>query len=288
MHSSRSKTVLSLGATIVLVLTAVVVTSAFIAGRADRQPEPTGESVSPPPLTWKKGACVKREGARFDLAPCEAADGKVTSVVGAWAPDCPADTDELVKIEPAAMSPSAASAISAASAASEASSPGRGTAVEAPHDFGAGRTACVRDLDPPHPGDPGEGGGVLRAGDCVALGGNERPCSEEGWYGRALAVVERAGQCPRRTLDAFTVGPRVVACLGEGGRVLAVGDCVTRPRGRLVSRGALDRVPCGSARAWAKVTARTGSQDRCPDGSDRYLRVRERDVPRPVTCLRRV
>ncbi|MFC7647776.1 hypothetical protein ACFQX6_50275 [Streptosporangium lutulentum] len=129
---------------------------------------------------------------------------------------------------------------------------------------------------------------MLRAGDCVALRGGERPCAGGGWYGKAVAVVGRTADCPERTLDALAVGARTVACLGGGGRVLAAGDCVAKPDGRLVSRERLGGISCGSASAWAKVTARARSGDGCPDGSDRYLRAREPNVYRPVICLRQV
>jgi hypothetical protein len=103
-----------------------------------------------------------------------------------------------------------------------------------------------------------------------------------------VAVVGRAADCPERTLDTLAVGPRAVACLGKGGRVLTAGDCVAEPDSGLVSRETLVRLSCESAAAWAKVTARARSLDGCPGGSDRYLRARERNVYRPVICLRRV
>ncbi|WP_449065769.1 LppU/SCO3897 family protein, partial [Planomonospora algeriensis] len=98
----------------------------------------------------------------------------------------------------------------------------------------------------------------------------------------------REGELSGRRARRARVGGRAVACLGEGGGVLSVGDCVVRPAERLVSRRALTRTPCGSPEAWARVTARAGSNEGCPAGSDRYLRVRGPGIPRPVTCLRRV
>ncbi|MGW0202706.1 hypothetical protein [Nonomuraea sp. NPDC003201] len=34
---------------------------------------------------------------------------------------------------------------------------------------GGSRTACLRNRLGPHPGDPGKGGGVLKAGDCTLI-----------------------------------------------------------------------------------------------------------------------
>ncbi|MBG0815053.1 hypothetical protein [Planomonospora sp. ID82291] len=264
-----------LGGALVIVATAGAAAIGLIAGQGGAVPDTAAAGVggeSPAVLAWGRGACVDRRGARFDLVPCAAADGTVISVVGVRASECPAETDELVVISGAPAAPGRA-----------------GAAGEvAPQSLRTGRTACVRDLRGPRAGEPGRGGGVLRAGDCLALRGGELPCSARGWYGRVLAVVGAEETCPDGALDALAVGGREVACLGEGGGVLAVGDCVVRPRERLVSRLALTRAPCGSSRAWARVTARAGSTDGCPAGSDRYLRVRGPGIPRPVTCLRRV
>ncbi|MBG0819159.1 hypothetical protein HS048_00045 [Planomonospora sp. ID91781] len=271
----RPKTAPVLGAVLVIVATAGAAAIGLIAGQGGGGPDTAAAGVgaeSPAALAWGRGACVDRQDARFDLVPCAAADGRVISVVGARAPECPAETDELVMISGAPAAP--------------------GTAGEpgevAPQSLRAGRTACVRSLRGPHAGDPGRGGGVLRPGDCLALRGGELPCSARGWYGRVLAVVGAKETCPSGALDALAVGGRAVVCLGEGGGVLSVGDCVVRPGERLVSRRALTRAPCGSPEAWARVTARAGSNDGCPAGSDRYLRVRGPGIPRPVTCLRRV
>ncbi|GAA3125615.1 hypothetical protein GCM10010466_15600 [Planomonospora alba] len=259
-----------LGVALAVVATVGAAAIGLIAGRGDAEQAAEraadARRAAPAPLIWDEGACVDRVGARFELTSCGDADGRVLSVVGARSPGCPAETDELVGIPAAAGEPGEV----------------------AVHGTQARRTACVRSLRGSHAGDPGRGGGMLRAGDCLALRGGERPCSAEGWYGRVLAVVDRSGTCPDGTLDALAVGERSVACLGEGGGVLAVGDCVVDPGRRLVSRRALAKIPCGSPRAWARVTARSDSRAGCPAGSDRYLRVRGPGVPHPVTCLRRV
>ncbi|MGW1895317.1 hypothetical protein ACWCP6_34500 [Streptomyces sp. NPDC002004] len=81
--------------------------------------------------------------------------------------------------------------------------------------------ACMRNLEPPHPGDPGAGGGPRTVvGDCVfdAARGRvrETPCDGSGerrpQYRITTAVPHRA-QCPSSTaLYVRLGGPRPVGC----------------------------------------------------------------------------
>jgi hypothetical protein len=224
---------------------AAVVTAGLVAlaGSAMRAtPAKPPEQV----LTWTKGACVSRSGERYDLTPCNGGDAEVVTV----APEplslggCPDDSDDVVSI-------------------------------------GGGRLACVRNFLDPHPGAPGGGGGVLRAGDCLAVDGRERPCSTPGWYGRAVAIAREPAGCPADTLDTLTPGP--VACLGAGGQVLDQGMCVAKPSSGEVTRAAIERVGCETSRAWARVLSFERTAGGCPKGSDRYLEAR--GAYRPVTCL---
>ncbi|WP_433416284.1 hypothetical protein ACQP1V_39840 [Microtetraspora malaysiensis] len=185
------------------------------------------------PLTWTEGACVLRTGTRVGLVLCERATGRVVAINDS-PPRCPADTDEFVSL-------------------------------------GSGRTACVRNVGGRHPGDPGNGGGVLRTGDCVAVRGGERPCAGGDWYGQVIGVVESARRCPLGTVEALPLKGGDVACLGKGGRVVAAGDCVERPELPTSSR-LLVKVPCASDRVWAKITGRVEAPGRCAEGSDHYLR----------------
>ncbi len=138
-----------------------------------------------PPLTWRAGACVRREEQAVALTRCSAASGRVLAIGAARRgvePPCPVDTDEFTAIS-------------------------------------GGRVACVRELAGPHPGDPGQGGGLLRAGDCVTRAGEEWPCARPGWYGRVVARTTSVRSCPR-VADHYLyprVGahlvPRPVTCL---------------------------------------------------------------------------
>ncbi|MFI6296205.1 hypothetical protein ACIBEJ_31745 [Nonomuraea sp. NPDC050790] len=243
--ATGSRLIVSLAATVGVAAVVVAAAGTVIAGRSE--PPPTPAQAPRQTLMWSPGACVSRDGARFALAPCVRGEAEVLTLAAdpPGRGQCPDDTDEVVRV-------------------------------------GRGRTACVRAFLEPHRGRAGAGGGVLRAGDCVALDGRERPCSSPGWYGRAVAITGVSGGCPAGTLDALTLRDGVV-CLGRGGGVLAEGMCVARPGRGVVMRSAIAGVPCSSARAWARVTSLETSARGCPRGSDRYLRAR--GAFRPVTCL---
>ncbi|MEV0588846.1 hypothetical protein [Nonomuraea sp. NPDC050310] len=210
------------------------------------------EEQPPPPvpqftLRWAEGACVSRTGARFDLVPCNGGDAEVLAVAPS-PQECPAPTDVLMRVE-------------------------------------GGRTACARNHVAPHPGDPGRGGGVLRAGDCLTRDGRERPCSAKGWYGRAVAVLPGGpvpggpgaggSRCPGGSVDSIELSAALV-CLGRGGQVPGAGDCVTRP-----SRGRVAAVACRSRRAWGRVLGFAASAEGCPAAADHALT----GPGRPATCL---
>ncbi|WP_157249464.1 hypothetical protein [Nonomuraea typhae] len=241
--ATGSRMMVSLAATIAVAAVVVAAAGTVIAGRA----RPSPSAMPRQTLMWSPGSCAARDGARFSLTPCARGQAEVLTLAAdpPGRGDCPDDTDEVVRL-------------------------------------GGGRTACVRNFQEPHPGRPGQGGGVLRAGDCVALDGRERPCSSASWYGRAVAVTGDATSCPPGTLDTLDA-PDAVVCLGKGGGVLAAGMCVAAPRKGVVRRSAISGVPCASSRAWARVTGIEKSARGCPKGSDRFFRAR--GAYRPVTCL---
>ncbi|MFD4028129.1 hypothetical protein ACFWRV_32150 [Streptomyces sp. NPDC058576] len=81
--------------------------------------------------------------------------------------------------------------------------------------------ACMRNLEPPHPGDPGQGGGPLTVvGDCVTASRagevTETACEDAGGRApryRVESAVRRRAQCPDDT-DLFVAlrGERAVGC----------------------------------------------------------------------------
>jgi hypothetical protein len=85
------------------------------------------------------------------------------------------------------------------------------------------QTWCLRNLDPPHPGDPGAGGGELMEQDCIAIGTagdiTEVACDGSGAappQHRLLAVTDAVDSCPPRTVDPIetTSFPPTVYCGG--------------------------------------------------------------------------
>ncbi|MFC3577697.1 hypothetical protein ACFOZ0_31440 [Streptomyces yaanensis] len=81
--------------------------------------------------------------------------------------------------------------------------------------------ACMRNLEPPHPGDPGGGGGPRTiVGDCVYGAGKgevrETPCDGKGEHApeyKVTSAVPRRTQCPRSTaLYVQLGGGKPVGC----------------------------------------------------------------------------
>ncbi|MQY04049.1 hypothetical protein [Actinomadura macrotermitis] len=154
---------------------------------------------------------------------------------------------------------------------------------------------CIRNTAAPHPGDPGAGGGLLDAGDCVAdfMLAGEKACGDDGWYGKVIARVDTVAACPaRKTLEiarlqSFGGGApaRPVLCYGPGGKVLAPGDCIADPTYAINGIG---KRPCASKEAVARITARVRTRKECPAGSNRYLKSKDDGAYLPVTCLKRL
>jgi hypothetical protein len=107
------------------------------------------------------------------------------------------------------------------------------------------RVMCARNLEPPHPGDPGGGAGNYLVGDCVFVFSSisagvvndqvpEVPCDQPGWFATIVAMAPAADACPPEALSrlASPQQPGTVLCLARdgtaasGGTMLAPGDCV--------------------------------------------------------------
>jgi hypothetical protein len=151
----------------------------------------------------KVGDCLRPDPATLEgflQADCDNPDATVTIVdmvrdgSAESAPLCPAGTDLLVDGE-------------------------QGPVVDG--DIAAvPQTWCLRNVDAPHPGDPGQGGGELVAGDCFAIDAageiSEAACDGGGrttpQY-RLLAIEERAADCPSDTahpIELNSYPPRVL------------------------------------------------------------------------------
>lgn len=103
---------------------------------------------------------------------------------------------------------------------------------------------CARNLEPPHPGDPGGGGGNQVVGDCVFVSSDitagvfndrvvEIPCDEEGWFATIVALAPDPASCPPEALSRLPSPEQQgeVLCLAPdgpeatGGTMAAPGEC---------------------------------------------------------------
>ncbi|MFF3976472.1 hypothetical protein [Streptomyces sp. NPDC001828] len=156
----------------------------------------TAPTPSPTPTFLATGGCAAREGVEsapsFHEVPCtsERAGARVVvrragPVAAGAAVDCPLATDFVLYV-------------------SEGAPVARGY-------------ACMRNLEPPHPGDAGAGGGPFTVvGDCVYATGSdqvrETPCDGSGAHApqhRVASAVARRALCPpSTTLYVTLTGPQ--------------------------------------------------------------------------------
>jgi hypothetical protein len=128
--------------------------------------------------------------------------------------------------------------------------------------------ACLRRLDDVHPGDPGEGGGVYRAGDCVAgdtgpdAGVREVPCSSPTVFERVTARAKTVAECGSDAyrFAALAHGSSRILCLGDGDGIASPGECMGNPNVTPVTFAAVE---CGTPGARARVLARVANPPDC-------------------------
>jgi hypothetical protein len=204
--------------------------------------------------------CAVVKNGRADRVACSSREAEarvlaVTALGDAGAEPCPLPTDDIVPM------------------------------VDAVTEYG-----CLRRLEPPHPGDPGRGGGIVRVGDCVGdpdagPPGQEAACgSPRDWATVAAIAVNRA-HCAAPAVDFLTRptnSSKPILCLARGPGVMTAGDCVTD---QFVTE--LLEVRCGSPEAAFRVAARVAARGRCAARAESAL------VPRAlpeaaVACLRRL
>jgi hypothetical protein len=179
---------------------------------------------------------------------------------------CPADTDVAVKVE----------------------------------DFNGldARIMCARNLQAPHPGDAGAGGGKLMVGDCVWVGGgtvpganaqvSEMPCGVAGWFATIVAMAPEPGGCPPEALSRITAPhqPSGVLCLApdganaSGGTMLVLGECMAESPYSADALYPPQPGDCADAMA-LRIEAVADEAGRCPDGEEPY---RTTGYDRPL-CL---
>jgi hypothetical protein len=163
------------------------------------------------------GECSSFGTVSFTEVPCagERAAAKVVARHDGTVDDgplCPATTDFVLHISRQRTASGAAGPTAAAGAPSGTTAAG---AVIAPG------YACLRNLEPPHPGDPGAGGGPRTiVGDCVYDVGkgevHETACDGTGARSpqyRVVRAVARRAQCPAATTLYVRIGGgRPVGC----------------------------------------------------------------------------
>ncbi len=153
--------------------------------------------------------------------------------------------------------------------------------------------ACGRNLAPPHPGDPGGGGGPkIIVGDCVWVspaGGGvlstnvyEVPCAEkEGYFAQAVGRTTSKAGCPAATtISRFALTDGAVLCLGQGsaGQIATVGNCVISRTDPAIPE---TLTACGPDSL--RLVAFAATYEACPAGSSGLatLRLRPRPLPPP-------
>ncbi|WP_199747573.1 hypothetical protein [Actinomadura sp. WAC 06369] len=169
-------------------------------------------------------------------------------------------------------------------------------AVRADEKAASATQVCVRNVDGPHPGDPGAGGAMFSVGDCVKSSiafGSEVACTDKESYAKVVARVNDKAECPSTALEimelrSFGGGetPRPVLCLGGEGQIVSVGECITDPS---YSVGGLKTAACGSNSAVAKVLGRTRAKAECPSGTTHHLEAEDKEKALlPVMCVKKL
>lgn len=208
---------------------------------------PRAATPTPPALTV--GDCLT--GPRHQprsVVGCDqpAAYGTVIAVAsGGLGQNCPVDTDEIVGVD--------------------------------------ANVACVRALRGSHAGAPGQGGGVIRAGDCVSNPSTGRTtevrCTATTNYAQVLARTDTESHCPLRAAEAVRIVGADTPTLCLEPRA-GVGSCL----GTAVL-GAPDPVSCGDPEATGRILARTAEQSACPAGTRHTLTALFGLPQRRTVCL---
>jgi hypothetical protein len=165
-------------------------------GRDDSYAAPLAEPEYSRPGPLKESDCISQSGGSWHEVPCTApeAQARVTKVSQAQGnqrfmsrPDCPPRTD---------------------------------LALSQPGTSSLGYF-CARNLKPPHPGDPGMGGGTIDVGDCLHTEGaaiDEVPCDGSGDKPQYKIRQITSTPCPKdRANVSFSLGSTAVPGIPEGG-----------------------------------------------------------------------
>jgi hypothetical protein len=165
-----------------------------------------------------------------------------------------------------------------------------------PTDFFAtqpGQVICLRRTSGDHAGDPGAGGGVYRAGDCVAVdaatGVSEVPCGSPTEFETVVGRVTTVAECrdPAVRFATLTNGAARVLCLGDGAGMAGDGECIGDPERPPVT---FEAIPCADPAARAKVLERVDSPAACQalPGQTHYVEDPSGLPATRIACLRKL
>jgi hypothetical protein len=156
-----------------------------------------------------------------------------------------------------------------------------------------GQVVCLRRTGDVHPGDPGQGGGVFRRGDCVISDGSpgvrEVPCGSPAVFESVAArAAESAGcQPPAVRFATLDHGDLPVLCLADGPGLASTGECIADPdRGPVT----FDAVPCGDEAAHARLLSRVATPQQClaVPGQTHYVQDPNGLPASAVVCLQKI
>ncbi|MGV9382990.1 hypothetical protein ACWDRB_44740 [Nonomuraea sp. NPDC003707] len=176
------------------------------------------------------------------------------------------------------------------------------------------QTACLRNRVGPHPGDPGKGGGALKAGDCTLIQDGdvqERACFDTHGPGRIRSFTRTKKACERRIWSYAYKWNGSYVCVGPGEDATDVGpryepgSCLTAPKTKKRTTvfgtetaivGGLKKTPCKGGKAWGKVVGHVSIEFECKRPADYSVTTDTRKyglLPGPdpypsVTCIRRL
>jgi hypothetical protein len=142
------------------------------------------------------------------------------------------------------------------------------------------QSACLRNLKAPHPGDRGQGGGLVRTGDCVQVLDNyinnvrEAACTAKDltvdgvsfgkeWFGQIAARADTPRGCSAPaiyTVRTKSKGRPVLCIAKNGGWLPAKGDCVDL-------NSPLNRRKCTDRLQAFKIVALVPAARACPAGA---------------------
>jgi hypothetical protein len=156
-----------------------------------------------------------------------------------------------------------------------------------------GQLVCLRRVGAEHPGDPGNGGGVYRSGDCVATnataGVSEVPCDSPTVFETVVARVQTVADCRPPAVRFATVkhGDRRVLCLGDGPGLATTGECMGDPERTPVT---FDAIACEDGAARAQILARVATPTDCRaiPKQTHYVRDPSGLPASTVVCLRKL